>query len=110
MCRIQLRLPPFVWQREPPRPFLDLDPAGSVPPNPPTATLAAIDAALVSAAVALVVAVLTSLTTVKLQKERLRLELRTQFMAEEAIVHLLEHPQWTLRSFAQNTESHWWFR
>ena len=59
------------------------------------------DAALVSAAVALVVAILTSLTTVRLQKERLRLELRTQFMAEEAIVHLLEHPRWTLRTFAQ---------
>jgi hypothetical protein len=55
---------------------------------------------VVPALVALAVALLTSLGTFWLQRERLRTELRTQFMAEAAIVHLLEDKRWGRRSFA----------
>jgi hypothetical protein len=54
---------------------------------------------VVPAVVALAVALLTSLGTFWLQRERLRTELRTQFMAEAAIVQLLEDTRWR-RSFA----------
>jgi hypothetical protein len=37
----------------------------------------------------------------RLQEERLRTELRTEFMAEEAIHALLNHPRWTQRSFEE---------
>ena len=56
---------------------------------------------VVSALVALVVALLTTFTTMRSQRDRLRTELRTQFMAEEAIVQLLEHKDWGLRSFEE---------
>lgn len=49
--------------------------------------------------VALLVAAGTSFGSFYLQRSRLRQELRTEFMAEEAIVALLEHPDWNLRSF-----------
>jgi len=55
--------------------------------------------AAISAAVALVVAALTAVAGFRLQSDRLRLELRTQFMAEEAIRQLLLDPRWKLRSF-----------
>jgi hypothetical protein len=55
--------------------------------------------ALVSGLVALVVAGLTSWASIHLQKERLRQELKTEFMAEQAMLELLQHPSWTLRSF-----------
>jgi len=41
--------------------------------------------ALISAGVALVVAVVTAVATSRLQADRLRMELRTEFMAEEAM-------------------------
>jgi hypothetical protein len=37
--------------------------------------------------------------TLRAQEERLRTELRTEFMAEEAIRALLNHPEWVQRSF-----------
>lgn len=37
----------------------------------------------------------------KLQEDRLRMELRTQFMAEQAIRALLENQQWPKRRFAE---------
>lgn len=55
--------------------------------------------ALVAGVVALVVAAGTSLTAFVLQREQLRQELRTEFMAEQALVGLLDHADWTLRSF-----------
>jgi hypothetical protein len=55
--------------------------------------------AVVSAVVALVVAAVTTGATFRLQENRLRLELRTQFMAEEAIRLLLQHERWQQRSF-----------
>ena len=55
--------------------------------------------ALVAGAVALVVAAITTLTGFRLQRDRLRVELRTQFMAEEAIRQLLLDERWKLRSF-----------
>ena len=56
--------------------------------------------AVLSGVIALVVATLTSAAGFLLQRERLRQELRTEFMAEQALVALLTHPDWTLRSFA----------
>lgn len=55
--------------------------------------------ALLAGIVALLVATGTSIASFYVQREKLRQELRTEFMAEQAIVALLEHPQWTLRSF-----------
>lgn len=55
--------------------------------------------AVLSAAVALVVATVTTVGGFRLQRDKLRLELRTQFMAEEAIRQLLLDPRWKLRSF-----------
>jgi hypothetical protein len=55
--------------------------------------------AVLSAAVALVVAAVTTVGGFRLQRDKLRLELRTQFMAEEAIRQLLLDPRWKLRSF-----------
>ena len=65
--------------------------------------------ATISAAVAIVVATITSAATIYLQKDRLAAELRnrlqsdlrTEFMAEQAIQHLLEHRKWELRSYDQ---------
>src|SRR6266511_3378999 len=53
-------------------------------------------AALISGVVALAV----SLLGFKLQESRLRSELRTEFMAEEAILRLLENKDFQLRSFS----------
>jgi len=39
--------------------------------------------------------------TLRTQETRLRTELRTEFMAEEAIRGLLTHERWTLRSFEE---------
>ena len=55
--------------------------------------------AVIAGVVALIVAAVTSAGGFYLQRERLRQELRTQFMAEQAIVALLQHPDWKLRSF-----------
>lgn len=49
---------------------------------------------------AVVTAVLTSVATFATQERRLRTEMRTEFMAETAVRHLLQHPDWEMRSFA----------
>ena len=55
--------------------------------------------ALVAAAVALVVSIVGAAATFKAQEARLRIELRTEFMAEAAIRRLLSSAQWKKRSF-----------
>jgi hypothetical protein len=55
---------------------------------------------LVAGFVALVVAVGTNVAGYFVQRSKLRHELRTEFMAERAIVQLLENAHWTQRSFA----------
>ena len=47
----------------------------------------------------IVVAFFTSIATYLLQERKLRTELRTEFMAEQAAKKLLESPIWKLRSF-----------
>ena len=63
----------------------------------------AIVAALVSAATAFLVALITSgmsaWAAVRLQKDRLREELKLEFAAESAIRELLSQEKWKLRSF-----------
>jgi hypothetical protein len=56
-------------------------------------------AAVIAGSVSVVVASLTAVATFRTQERRLREELRTQFMAEEALRELLSHPDWRLRSF-----------
>ncbi len=56
-------------------------------------------AAIIAAGVSIVVAAITAFGTFRTQEWKLRTELRTEFMAEEAIRELLSHPDWTLRSF-----------
>ncbi len=71
-------------------------------------------APVLTALVSLVVAFLTSVATflrerarlrdelnnaLHIQGERLETELRTEFMAEEAVKRLLNHPNWQQRSF-----------
>jgi len=63
-----------------------------------TVTVRVMDAA-VSAIVALLVAGITSAGAMKLQRDRLREEFRTQFMAEAALRELLLHKGWQLRTF-----------
>jgi hypothetical protein len=55
--------------------------------------------AVIAGVVSLVVAGLTTVAGFFVQRERLRQELRTEFMAEQAIVQLLSHESWDLRSF-----------
>jgi hypothetical protein len=57
-------------------------------------------AAIIAAVISLLVAIISSWATFKLQREKLRLELRTQFMAEEAIRVLLLQDNWKQRSFS----------
>jgi hypothetical protein len=56
-------------------------------------------AVLISGGVAFIVSIVSVFGTSRLQAERLRTELRTQFMAEEAIRQLLLHDEWRQRSF-----------
>ena len=58
-----------------------------------------IQAAAIGVASAIAVALATSWATSRSVGERLRAELRTQFMAEEAIHGLLQHSDWKKRSF-----------
>ncbi len=48
---------------------------------------------------AIVVAFFTSIATYLLQERKLKTELRTEFMAEQAAKKLLESPKWTMRNF-----------
>jgi len=63
-----------------------------------------IDPGIVSAAVAAIVALAVSVVSawlsIRIQKEKLRTELKLEFAAETAIRELLSEDQWTLRSFA----------
>lgn len=45
-------------------------------------------------------AALTGLITFSIQERRIRAELRTEFMAEQALRHLLQVEKWRKRSFA----------
>jgi hypothetical protein len=56
-------------------------------------------AALIAAGVSVLVSGLTAFGTFRTQERRLRAELKTEFMAEEAIRALLLHERWKLRSF-----------
>lgn len=58
-----------------------------------------ITSAVIAAITSLIVAGITAWVTVSAQKERLRIELRTEFMIEEAIKRLLSHPKWKKRTF-----------
>jgi hypothetical protein len=59
----------------------------------------AMSTALVAGAVSVIVSVFTTFGALYLQRERLRTELRTEFMAEESINTLLRHKTWKRRSF-----------
>lgn len=54
---------------------------------------------ITSAITAVVAAVITGLITFALQERKLRAELRTEFMAEQAARALLENERWAKRSF-----------
>jgi hypothetical protein len=56
-------------------------------------------AALVAGGVSIVVSVIAGVGSFRLQRSKLREELRTEFMAETAIRDLLLHDKWRLRSF-----------
>ncbi|HUA10412.1 MAG TPA: hypothetical protein VMA83_00225 [Solirubrobacteraceae bacterium] len=56
-------------------------------------------AALIAGGVSIVVSVVAAVGSFRLQRSRLRDELRTEFMAETAIRDLLLHDDWRLRSF-----------
>ena len=49
--------------------------------------------------VAFFTALATGLLTFLIQERKLRADLRTEFMAEEAVKELLKSPQWKMRSF-----------
>lgn len=59
--------------------------------------------ALVVAGIALITSIasaaVTAVASIKWERERLSAEMRTEFMAEAAIRHLLQHEQWKRRSF-----------
>ncbi|MEW5873508.1 MAG: hypothetical protein AB1894_29895 [Chloroflexota bacterium] len=48
-----------------------------------------------------IVALITAIATYALQERKLRTELRTEFMAEQAAKKLLESPNWSKRSFEE---------
>jgi hypothetical protein len=56
-------------------------------------------AAIIAGAVSLVVALGTSLIGWKIAGDRLREETRTEFMAEQAVITLLQHQRWRRRTF-----------
>jgi hypothetical protein len=60
---------------------------------------AEVAAALIASAVSLLVAVATTIIGYYVQRDKLRHELRTEFMAEQVIARLLNHPKWRRRSF-----------
>ncbi len=57
-------------------------------------------AAVIASGVSIVLSLTTGIGAFRLQKSRLREELRTEFMAEAAIRDLLLHDTWSLRSFS----------
>ena len=60
-----------------------------------------VTAAIIAGGVSLLLSAVTAFTTLRAQEARLRTELRTEFMAEEAIRSLLLDERWELRSFAE---------
>src|SRR3954467_1098883 len=60
---------------------------------------AQVAAAIVAGVVSVLVSGLTAVAAFRTQERRLRAELKTEFMAEEAIRALLQHERWSLRSF-----------
>ena len=56
---------------------------------------------IVSAITAIITAVITGLGTFALQERKLKWELRTEFMAEQAAKALLEHDDWNMRSIEE---------
>lgn len=56
---------------------------------------------IVSAITAIITAVIMGLVTFALQERKLKWELRTEFMAEQAAKALLEHDDWNMRSFEE---------
>ncbi|MGB8945192.1 MAG: hypothetical protein WCD21_33920 [Streptomyces sp.] len=58
-----------------------------------------VSAALIAGGTALVVSVVGGFISWRLERGRLREELRTEFMAEATISQLLLHQRWPLRSF-----------
>lgn len=51
--------------------------------------------------VSAITAFVTGLVTFAIQERKLKLELRTEFMAEQAAKGLLEHERWKKRSFEE---------
>ena len=47
----------------------------------------------------IIVAAITSYATFKIQEDRIKKELKTEFMAEKVVVSLLTHEKWKQRSF-----------
>lgn len=60
---------------------------------------ASIQIAVIGAIVSVVLAITTSFGSFALQRAKLRQDLRTEFMAEQAIRQLLKHSKWRQRSF-----------
>jgi hypothetical protein len=60
-----------------------------------------IQTAVIAAVSSLVVALATSAAAARIERGRIRAELRTEYMAEAAITGLLKHRDWKKRSFAQ---------
>lgn len=57
-------------------------------------------AVLIAGGVSIVVSVVAAVGAIRLQRSKLREDLRTEFMAETAIRDLLLHDEWRLRSFS----------
>jgi hypothetical protein len=55
--------------------------------------------ALIAGGVSIGVSGITAFATYRTQERRLRQELRLEFMAEEALRSLLDHPDWRFRTF-----------
>ena len=56
---------------------------------------------IVSVITAIITALITGLITFAIQERKLRFELRTEFMAEQAAKSLLSHDEWKMRSFEE---------
>ncbi len=56
---------------------------------------------IISSFTALITALITAIATFAIQERKLKAELRTEFMAEQAAKSLLENPQWGKRSFSE---------
>jgi len=51
--------------------------------------------------ISLLTALITAIAAFAIQERKLKAELRTEFMAEQAAKSLLENPQWGKRSFSE---------